>query len=99
MSKRSASSARVGRAGKSARHTTRQHKIDFSDIPNSTPAQLRSMRRVGRPPLGAQARQLIAIRVDPHVLEELRSEAKRRRVGYQTLINEVLARHTGKHVA
>lgn len=57
------------------------------------------MRRVGRPPLGAQARQLIAIRVDPQVLEELRSEAKRRRMGYQTLINEVLARHTGSRSA
>lgn len=57
------------------------------------------MRRVGRPPLGTQARQLIAIRLDPQVLEELRSEAKRRRVGYQTLINDVLARHTGKNVA
>lgn len=57
------------------------------------------MRRVGRPPLGIQARQLIAIRLDPQVLEELRSEAKRRRVGYQTLINDVLARHTGKNVA
>ena len=99
MSKRSASSAAAGRAGKSARRITRRSRIDFLDIPNSTPEQLQAMRRVGRPPLGAQARQLIAIRVDPQVLEELRSEAKRRRVGYQTLINDVLARHTGKDVA
>jgi uncharacterized protein (DUF4415 family) len=57
------------------------------------------MRRVGRPPLGDEPRLLIAIRVDPGVLEQFRKEARRRRVGYQTLINEVLARHVRKHVA
>jgi uncharacterized protein (DUF4415 family) len=57
------------------------------------------MRRVGRPPLGTEPRQLIAIRVDPRVLESFRKEARRRRVGYQTLINEVLAEHTRKDVA
>jgi uncharacterized protein (DUF4415 family) len=57
------------------------------------------MQRVGRPPLGERARHLIAIRVDPNVLEAFRKEARRRRVGYQTLINEVLARHARKHVA
>jgi uncharacterized protein (DUF4415 family) len=57
------------------------------------------MRRVGRPPLGKEPRQLIAIRVDPRVLEAFRKEARRRRVGYQTLINEVLAEHARKEVA
>jgi uncharacterized protein (DUF4415 family) len=57
------------------------------------------MRRVGRPPLGDEPRQLIAIRVDPKVLDGFRKEARRRRVGYQTLINEVLARHVRKDVA
>ena len=57
------------------------------------------MRRVGRPPLGNEPRQLIAIRVDPPVLEQFRKEARRRRVGYQTLINEVLAQHVRKDVA
>jgi len=57
------------------------------------------MRRVGRPPLGAEPRQLIAIRVDPDVLDRFRKEAQRRRMGYQTLINEVLARHVRKDVA
>jgi uncharacterized protein (DUF4415 family) len=56
------------------------------------------MRRVGRPPIGKQARQLIAIRLDPRVIDEFRKEAKRRNLGYQTLINEVLAKHV-KHVA
>jgi uncharacterized protein (DUF4415 family) len=54
---------------------------------------------VGRPPLGDESRQLIAIRVDPGVLEHLRKEARRRRLGYQTLINEVLAKHIRTDVA
>jgi uncharacterized protein (DUF4415 family) len=57
------------------------------------------MRRVGRPPLGDAARRLIAIRVDPEVLDRFRKEAKRRKVGYQTLINKVLAEYAQKHVA
>jgi uncharacterized protein (DUF4415 family) len=97
MRKRSVSLARGGRAGGSARRTSR--KIDFSDIPDSSREQLRAMRRVGRPPLGDEPRQLIAIRVDPDVLEQFRKEARRRRVGYQTLINEVLAQHVRKDVA
>jgi uncharacterized protein (DUF4415 family) len=81
----------------SARRTRR--KVDFSDIPDSTPEQLRAMRRVGRPPLGERARQLIAIRVDADVLEAFRKEARKRKVGYQTLINEILAEHARKDVA
>lgn len=57
------------------------------------------MRRVGRPPLGARARQLIAIRVDVDVLNTVRKEARKRKVGYQTLINQILAQHTHKDVA
>ena len=76
-----------------------KRKIDLSDLPEASDAQLRSMRRVGRPPLGDEPRQLIAIRVDAGVLEQFRKEARRRRVGYQTLINEVLARHARKDVA
>jgi uncharacterized protein (DUF4415 family) len=57
------------------------------------------MRRVGRPPVGEQTKRLIAIRVDPTVLDKFRQEARRRRVGYQTLINEVLARHAAKGAA
>jgi uncharacterized protein (DUF4415 family) len=57
------------------------------------------MRRVGRPPLGERSRQLIAIRVDPDVLDQFRKEARRRHVGYQTLINEALAEHIRKDVA
>ena len=94
MAKRSASSVHAGRTGKNARRTSR---IDYSDIPASTPDQLASMRRVGRPRLSAAgAREMIAIRLDPTVIAGFRKAAKRRGVGYQTLINEVLARHVPK---
>ena len=97
MAKRSESSARGERVGGKERRT-RARKIDCSDIPEASTEQLRAMRRVGRPPIGEQARQLIAIRLDPRVIDEFRKEAKRRNLGYQTLINEVLAKHV-KHVA
>ena len=97
MAKRSESSAHGERAGRKERRT-RTRKIDFSDIPEASTEQLHAMRRVGRPPIGKQARQLIAIRLDPRVIAEFRKEAKLRNLGYQTLINEVLAKHV-KHVA
>jgi uncharacterized protein (DUF4415 family) len=97
MRKRSGFSARNLRAAAMARRTQRQ--IDLSDIPDSSVHQLKAMRRVGRPPLGDEPRQLIAIRVDPEVLEQFRKQARRRRVGYQTLMNEVLARHVRKDLA
>lgn len=97
MPKRSGSAARGGRAGTSARRTTR--KIDYSDIPEASDDQLKTMRRVGRPPIGEEPRRLIAIRVDPSVLESFRKEARRRHVGYQTLIHEVLAEHIRNRVA
>ena len=97
MPKRSVSSARAGRVVASARRTSR--KIDFSDIPDSSPEQLKAMRRVGRPPIGDAPRQLVAIRLDVGVLDRFRKEAKRRGVGYQTLINEVLAKHVRRDVA
>jgi uncharacterized protein (DUF4415 family) len=97
MARQSASSAHAGRAGKKGRRT-KARCLDYSDIPEASTDQLGAMRRVGRPPIGDHARQLIAIRLDPRVLAEFRKEARRRNVGYQTLINDVLARYV-KHVA
>ena len=64
-------------------------KIDFSDIPESTDEELRRARRVGRPASGA-AKQLIAIRISPTLLDQLRKMAAKRRKPYQTLIHELL---------
>jgi len=92
---RSASSARVQRAKKRQKLTKKgsKKKIDFSDIPELSDKQLKSMKRVGRPPIGDSARHLIAIRIDPRVLQLLQSEAKKDGKGYQTLINEILAEY------
>src|SRR5712692_4508674 len=96
MAKASVSSARARRAAESARPTRRRRGIDFSEIPEASLAQRRAMRRVGRPPLGAEARRLIAIRIDPQVLDAVRREAKRRGLGYQSLINNLLAKYVGR---
>ena len=85
------------RGSRKERAALRQRRrIDFSDIPEASSAQLRAMRRVGRPPLGTEARRLIAIRIDPQVLDAVRREAKRRGVGYQSLINDLLAKHVSR---
>ena len=99
MTKRSASSARGGRAGRKGLRTRAARRFDLSDIPEVPDEQLRTMPRVGRPPLGDATRRLIAIRLDPDVLDRFRQEARRRKVGYQTLINQVLAAYVEKHVA
>jgi len=95
MAKRSASSVRAARTAPNARRTSRwRKKINYSDIPASTPEQLATMRRVGRPHLSAAgAREMIAIRLDPRVLARFKAAAKRRNIGYQSLINDVLAEH------
>jgi uncharacterized protein (DUF4415 family) len=90
MKKRSDSSVQGRRIAKK-RRATKKRKIDYSDIPPLTDEQLVSMRRVGRPPLGDEPRQLIAIRLDPKVLRWLRAVAVKRQVPYQSLINDMLA--------
>jgi uncharacterized protein (DUF4415 family) len=71
--------------------------IDFSDIPDATDAELAQMvraaigRKPGRPPFGRAKRVLISVKVDPDVLAALRVRAAQRGIGYQTLINDVLA--------
>jgi predicted DNA binding CopG/RHH family protein len=64
-------------------------RINFSDIPESTDAELKRARRVGRPRTG-QAKQLIAIRISPRLLAEIRRRAARGSMPYQTFIHEML---------
>jgi len=66
-------------------------RIDFSEIPESTDAELKRARRVGRPK-SPHAKQLIAIRIDPRLLARLRRLARHSRKPYQTLIQELLER-------
>ena len=86
--KRSESSARGRRVGGNAKPIP-DAQIDFSDIPDSTHEELRRARRVGRPSSG-MAKQLIAIRLSPRLLSQLRKMAAKRKKPYQTLIHELL---------
>ncbi len=86
--KRSALSARDKQAAKSAKHIP-DNRIDFSDIPESADEELRRARRVGRPKTG-EAKQLIAIRLHPRLLAQLRRLAAQQQKPYQTLIHELL---------
>lgn len=47
----------------------------------------------GRPPKGADKYRDVHIRLHPKVYLWARAQAKRRGIGYQTLINETLLRH------
>jgi|SRR6202049_2011750 len=95
--KSSGLSARAARAARSAKHIP-DSEIDFSDIPESTDAELRRARRVGRPVTG-NAKQLIAIRIAPRVLARLRRLAAKQSKPYQTYIHELLERAASKKVA
>jgi predicted DNA binding CopG/RHH family protein len=64
-------------------------RIDFSDIPKSTGEELNRARRVGKP-MTDRAKQLIAFRIDPRLLQELRQLAARQRKPYQTFVHELL---------
>src|SRR5258706_13383242 len=70
-------------------------KLDFSDTPESTPPELRRARRVGRPATG-NAKQLIAIRIAPKLLRQLRRMAAKQSKPYQTLIHELLEKSARK---
>ncbi len=88
--KPSASLARAKHPAKNAAPIP-DREIDFSDIPESTDAELRQARRVGRPK-SKYAKQLIAIRVDPRLLAQLQKLATKRHKPYQTLMHELLER-------
>lgn len=74
-------------------------KIDYSDIPALSVDRLKKMKRLGRPLLGEAARQLIAIRLDPAMLDKLRKLARQEGKGYQTLISDILAEYVKKKSA
>jgi uncharacterized protein (DUF4415 family) len=96
--KRSGSSAPGERAAKNVKPTP-DEKIDFSDIPESTDEEIARARRVGRPKSPNGPRQLIAIRIDPTLLQKLRKMAARRDKPYQTLIHELLEKAAGGKAA
>jgi predicted DNA binding CopG/RHH family protein len=95
--KPSVSSAHGRRAAKSGKLMP-DSRIDFSDIPESTDAELKRARRVGRPKSG-NAKRLIAIRIAPRLLAQIRRLAAKQSKPYQTLIHELLDRAANGKVA
>lgn len=73
---------------KSARHIP-DSEIDFSDIPELSESALSHGRRVGRPK-SPNAKQLIAIRLDPTLLATIRKLAKKNKKPYQTFLHHLL---------
>lgn len=92
--KQFASSAQGKRVKKSVKPIS-DEDIDFSDIPESTDEELKRARRVGRPSSG-NAKQLIALRISPIVLNKLRKLAEKAHKPYQTYIHEILEKITKK---
>lgn len=86
--RRSALSAPGARAERNGKHIP-DSDIDFSDTPESTDEELKRARRVGRPRTG-HAKDLIAIRISPRLLQQLRRLAAKQNKPYQTLIHELL---------
>jgi len=92
--KQPALSARDTHQKGSAKHIS-DREIDFSDIPESTPDELRRAVRVGRPATG-QAKQMIAVRIAPTLLAKIRKMAAKREIPYQTLLHNLLEEAVAK---
>jgi predicted DNA binding CopG/RHH family protein len=95
--KHSKSAVHAGRVRGSAGRTG-DKRIDFSDIRETTTEELKRAHRVGRPVTG-KAKRLIAIRISPRLLAELRRLAAKEDRPYQTLIHELLERAKKRRAA
>ncbi len=72
---------------RSRRVTPREVRMAHKAIENKLGVK-RPVR--GRPPKGADKYNPIQIRIHPQALQWAKSEAERRHIGYQTVINETL---------
>jgi predicted DNA binding CopG/RHH family protein len=88
VTKRSGSSARGKRHAKREKPMP-DKKLDFSDIPELSDKQLKKARRVGRPH-SENPKQMIALRIAPKLLAQLKRMAKKRSLPYQTLMHQLL---------
>lgn len=95
MAKRAFALSVRGRRHEKSAKPIPDSRIDLSDIPEATDAELRRARRVGRPASG-RAKQLIAIRIAPRLLNQLRRMAAKQSKPYQTLIHELLEKAARK---
>jgi len=76
-----------------------KEKIDYSDIPALSEDQLRSMKRVGRPPMGDSSKLMISLRIDPEILDAIQKFAAKKGKGYQVLIHDILENFVSKKAA
>lgn len=92
---------RLQRTSRSNHLHQEKTKIDFSDVPELTDDELKSMKRSrpGRPPLGDEARKMISLKLDTKLLSDLKAEAKKDGKPYQSLIHEILKNHFRKNAA
>jgi uncharacterized protein (DUF4415 family) len=72
--------------------------LDLNDIPEASDEQPGHARRVGRPATG-NAKELVAIRIAPRLLAQLRRLAGKQSKPYQALIHGRLERAAEKKVA
>lgn len=72
--------------------------IDFSDIPDSTPAELKRAVRIGRPATG-NAKHLIAFRIAPSLLSKIKKLAAKQDTPYQTYLHKLLEDAVDKKAA
>ena len=85
--KQPASAQGAGRSANAKR--IKDKDIDFSDIPESTPDELKRAVRIGRPATG-KAKHMIAFRIEPGLLARIRKMAAKRDTPYQTLLHDLL---------
>lgn len=86
----SASDLPTKRKGKSTFHKVKDSEIDYSDIPELSDEDLGKFKRVGRPLVGESPRLAISLRVELDVLNRLKKQAKKKGIGYQSLISQIL---------
>ena len=80
----------IKRKNKSTSRKIKDSKIDYTDIPEFSDADLKKFKRVGRPLVGESPRQAISVRIETDVLSKIKDQAKKSGIGYQSLINEIL---------
>ena len=90
--KPSASSARAKRTAKNVRSIS-DDEIDYSDIPPLTDEQLKNARRLFDPSHG-DAKQLVALRLSPKLIDRIRKMADLQKKPYQVFIHELLENAT-----
>lgn len=102
--KRRGSSARAPRTAATAwRESTKENpipddEIDYSDIPPLTEEQYRRMRPLGRPPVGDATKIPISFRINPNLLERIRTIAADRGESYQSFMHDLLEKAAARLV-